>query len=106
MARDRLSRLPSDPPKLSDNEQPRYELRGSNIPRIDTFVQTPLPWMLIATVDAYSNGTIFQKGRAASWINAALTDHSVLTADANTEIWKRAELLYALKYVGRRLAAK
>ena len=68
-------------------------------------MQITLPWMLIATVDAYPNGTIFQKARARNWINAALSKHSVLTADANTENWKRAELLYALKYV-RTLAAK
>ena len=50
-------------------------------------MQITLPWMLIATVDAYPNGTIFQKARARNWINAALSKHSVLTADANTENW-------------------
>ena len=104
-----LSGLRGVPPefKAKDDEgQQRPELRGSsNIPRIDTFVQLKLPWMLIATVDAYSNGNILQKGRALDWINVALSKQSVLTADANTESWKRAELLYAIKYV-RTLAAK
>ena len=87
---------------------PRGQLRRNervNNERIDHFQQITLPWMLIATVDAYSSGGIFQKARARDWIDAALSEHSVLTADANTNNWWRAEFLYALKYVGR-LAAE
>jgi hypothetical protein len=87
-----------------DIEFNNVELRGSNIERIDHFSQIKLPWMLIATIDAYPSGDIFQKGRARNWIDAALSEHGVLTADASTNNWWRAELLYALKYVGRRAA--
>ena len=80
-------------------------MRGSNKERVDRFQQITLPWMLIATVDAYPSGDVFQKARARNWIDAALTEHSVLTADASTNNWWRAELLYALKYV-RKLAAE
>jgi hypothetical protein len=101
--RDWLSGL-REPPKALDIEFNNVELRGSNIERIDHFSQIKLPWMLIATIDAYPSGDIFQKGRARNWIDAALSEHGVLTADASTNNWWRAELLYALKYVGRRAA--
>jgi hypothetical protein len=102
---DWLSSLPPDPPEAASRIEQNYvELRGSNRARIDHFVQTKLPWMLIATIDAYPAGDVFQKGRARNWIDAALSEHSVLTADASTNNWWRAELLYALKYV-RRVAA-
>jgi hypothetical protein len=98
-----LSGLPSHPPEAPDKEPGTYvELRGSNKERIDHFVQFKLPWMLIATVDAYSSGSIFQKGRARNWIDVALSQDSVENADANINNWWRAELLYALNYVQRR----
>jgi hypothetical protein len=102
---DWLSSLPPAPPEASSHEANYVEMRGSNNERVDRFQQIRLPWMLIATVDAYSSGGIFQKARARNWIDAALSEHSVLTADANTNNWWRAEFLYALKYVGR-LAAE
>jgi len=102
--RDWLSSLPRDPPEATAMEGDFVVLRGSNIARIDHFKQIELPWMLIATVDAYPSGDVSEKGRARNWIDAALSEHSVLTADASTNNWWRAELLYALKYV-RRVAA-
>jgi len=101
-----LSGLPSEPPEALDMEYNFTELRGSNTERIDHFSQMKLPWMLIATVDAYPSGDIFQKGRARSWVDAALSKRSVLTADADPNNWARAEVLYALKYVGRGLAGE
>ena len=80
-----LSGLPREPPEALDMEHNFTELRGSNIERIDRFAQIKLPWMLIATVDAYPSGDIFQKGRARSWIHAALSKRSVLTADADAK---------------------
>jgi hypothetical protein len=47
-----LSNLPSRPPDASAVEKHYIELNG----RIDNFVYVPLPWMLIATADAYANG--------------------------------------------------
>lgn len=102
---DWLSSLPPAPPEASSYEDNYVEMRGSNNERMDRFQQIRLPWMLIATVDAYSSGGIFQKARARNWIDAALSEHSVLTADANTNNWWRAEFLYALKYLGK-LAAE
>jgi hypothetical protein len=103
--RDWLSSLPRTPPEASFQEGSYVEMRGSNKGRIDHFQQITLPWMLIATVDAYPSGDIFQRARARNWIDSALSERSALTADADTNNWWRAELLYALKYV-RRLAAE
>jgi hypothetical protein len=97
-----LSGLPSRPPGASAIEENYVELRGSNTERIDHFIQIKLPWMLIATVDAFPNGGLFQRGRARNWIDIALSENGVLSADANTNNWWRAELLYALKYVQSR----
>ena len=97
-----LSGLPSEPPEGAlDMEYNLIELRGSNMDGLIIFSHLKLPWMLIATVDAYPSGDIFQKGRARLWIDAALSKRSVLTADADANNWARAEVLYALKYVGR-----
>jgi biotin carboxyl carrier protein len=99
--RDWLSSLPRTPPEAPLEEGSYVEFRG----RFDHFQQITLPWMLIATVDAYPSGDIFQRARARNWIDSALSERSVLAADADTNNWWRAELLYALKYV-RRLAAE
>jgi hypothetical protein len=104
--RDWLSSLPRTPPEASFQEGSYVEMRGSNKGRIDHFQQITLPWMLIATVDAYPSGDIFQRARARNWIDSALSERSVLAADADTTTnWWRAELLYVLKYV-RRLAVE
>jgi hypothetical protein len=99
--RDWLSSLPSVPPKVASRETPFVEMRGPPESRVDRFRQITLPWMLIATIDAYPSGTVFRKALASNWIDAALSDHGVSTADANGNNWERAELLYALKYVQR-----
>jgi hypothetical protein len=94
-----LSSLPSLPPEASASESYYIEMLGSGVERIDHFIQLKLPWMLIATVDAYPAGNFLQRGRALSWLDAAVTSKSVATADANTNNWWRAELLYALNYL-------
>jgi len=101
-----LSGLPREPPQAFEMEMYMTELRGPNIVRIDHFNQLKLPWIMIATVDAYPSGDIFQKSRALRWIDAALSHHSVQNADSERMDWSRAEVLYALKYVGSSLAAK
>jgi hypothetical protein len=46
------------------------------------FVQIALPWMLIATADAYSAGNYFERTRALLWMEHALNQESVIHADA------------------------
>lgn len=51
----------------------------------DDFVQIRLPWLLIGTADAYRN--------ALAWLEEALDQRSVVTADTTPDNWWRAELL-------------
>lgn len=66
---------------------------------IDAFVYIQLPWLLVGTVDAYRNGTIIQRTKALEWIETALGQTSVVTADTLPDPWWRAEILYAINYV-------
>jgi hypothetical protein len=65
----------------------------------DDFVQIRLPWLLIGTADAYRNGSIIQRAKALAWLEEALEQRSVVTADTTPDNWWRAELLYSLRYV-------
>lgn len=101
-----LGGLTTEPPGASAGENNYIELRGSGIERIDDFVQLPLPWMLIATVDAYGNGDVFQRARASYWVDAALSADDVQNSDARLLEWRRAELLFALRYVANSVKAR
>jgi hypothetical protein len=65
----------------------------------EAFVQLTLPWMLIATADAYSAGNHFERTRALLWMERALDQESVIHADTQVNNWWRAEFLLALRYV-------
>jgi hypothetical protein len=68
----------------------------------DDFVQVILPWMLVGTADAYSNGNVLQRAKALVWLEEALSQESVVEADTTPENWWRAELLFALNYLLQR----
>ena len=95
-----LDNLPSKVPAAGDNSQtfvwPR--LRAGALVK-DDFVQITLPWMLIATADAYGAGNYFERTRALLWMEQALYQESVIHADTQVDNWWRAELLLALHYV-------
>jgi hypothetical protein len=55
------------------NKEGRFEL--------DAFVYIQLPWLLIGTVDAYHDGGIVQRANALAWIENALDQKSVASAD-------------------------
>ncbi|WP_460762703.1 nSTAND1 domain-containing NTPase [Niabella terrae] len=57
-----------------------------------------LPWMLIATVDAYSSGTFSERLRANKWINRVIEnlDPGLLP---QTDRFARAEVLISLRYL-------
>lgn len=59
-----------------------------------------LPWALMATTDAYFNGSLLQKAKALRWIEriirAELADSSVLAHN-----WIAAELLISLKHLSK-----
>jgi len=65
----------------------------------DDYVQIRLPWLLVGTVDAYENGSVLQRAKALLWIEDALAQPSIATADTIVENWWRAEILFGLRYV-------
>jgi hypothetical protein len=96
-----LDNLPASAVPASLGENYYVEIKQSATRQVDHFVQLTMPWMLIATVDAYPNGNLLQKARALSWIERTIAHESVKNADAEQENWWRGELLIALNYLVR-----
>jgi hypothetical protein len=96
-----LDNLPASAVPASLGENYYVEIKQSSTRQIDHFVQLTMPWMLIATVDAYPNGNLLQKARALSWVERTLGHESVKNADAEQENWWRGELLIALNHLVR-----
>lgn len=94
-----LDSLPSSPPSASDADKDYYWIESKDGTYLDGYVQVKLPWMLIATVDAYPSGNTLQRASTLQWLEFALQQQSVVAADIEPTNWWRAELLYALKYV-------
>jgi hypothetical protein len=101
---DWLEALPSKAPTVTDNDQnliwifiredAKHERKEE-----DSFVQVQLPWMLVATAEAYPNGTLLQRARALEWIEEALSQSSVRASDTLPDNWWKSELLYALDFL-------
>lgn len=100
---DWISSLPNRAITASDAENNYVEQEGASARAIDHFVQLKLPWMLVATVDAYPQADFKRRVRAMEWLENSLNHPSVVNAEANTDTmdaaWWRAELLYSLNYV-------
>jgi len=93
-----LDNLPTPPPAVGDADHGYRWITGKDGNHLESIVQIRLPWMLIATVDAYPSGGIWQRVRALLWMEQALQQESI-TAETQERNWWRAELLYALRYV-------
>jgi hypothetical protein len=63
----------------------------------DHFEQLQMPWLTVATVDAFPSGNVFQRAKALKWLENVLDDESVSSSDSRNNWW-RAELLYSLNY--------
>jgi hypothetical protein len=94
-----LDNLPESAPSASDADNDYYWIHSKDGNHLDGYVQVRLPWMLIATVDAYPIGNILQRAKALQWLESAVQQQSVEAADTEPTNWWRAELLYALKHV-------
>jgi len=70
---------------------------------IDQVSVVRLPWILLATVDAYRDGTVSEKARALRWLDKVLRNPSVRTADTQGLDWVRAELTIGLAETGKRV---
>jgi hypothetical protein len=97
--REWLENLPQDTVSASDADHPYFWFMTKDGYANDDFVQIRLPWLLIGTADAYRNGSIIQRSKTLAWLEKALEQRSVMTADTNPENWWRAELLYALRHI-------
>lgn len=87
-----LSSVPPDP--LDAEHSDTYDLADYG----DKTSHFRLPWMLMATIDAYESGGILQKGKALRWIEKAMNnDFGSPTLKAKQ--WIAAENLFALKYL-------
>lgn len=93
-----IGSLPAATVAASDSENYYLDLEVVNTRAIDHFVQIKMPWMVIATVDAFSSGDIFERTKALLWLERVLDHESVALADAREVSWWRAEILYALRY--------
>ena len=98
--RDWLDNLPSGTVSAKADDRPFVWIKTKDGKfEDDRFVYIKLPWLLIGTVDAYHNGSIIQRAYALAWIETALNQTSVTTADTLPDPWWRAEVLYSIKYV-------
>jgi hypothetical protein len=91
-----LDNLPPRAVATSDHENSYVEITTARGRSIDHFVQIKLPWLLVATVDAFPNGDRVQRARATRWLENQINQESVLAADTVQHNWWRAELLYSL----------
>jgi len=94
-----LDQLPQSVPSPLQSEQAKgYVFRSKTQFTLDDVRHYRFPWMLTTTVDAYANGTVTQKARAALWIEEALR-RPLTPADMRNEHWTIAETLLALRHV-------
>jgi S-adenosylmethionine/arginine decarboxylase-like enzyme len=63
----------------------------------DHFEQITMPWLIVATVDAFTSGDTFERAKALKWLERTLDDDSISASDVHNNWW-RAEILYSLNY--------
>jgi hypothetical protein len=68
----------------------------------DTTRQISLPWIIIATVDAYQNGTLRDQARASNWFRRLASQIGPQLRVVMTSSWASAELAIALRYLRRK----
>jgi hypothetical protein len=105
---DWLEALPAVPPSAIDVETSFIWIKNTRTPdreENDHFVQIKLPWMLIATVDAYKRGDYSKRARALGWLEQTIRQESLLSADTETDDWMRSEILIAIEYLLKRVPA-
>ena len=67
--------------------------------QVDAFEHITLPWVLVATVDAYGHGDLRQRVRALAWLENNLQQANISGIEPHYPPWWRAELLYAFRYI-------
>lgn len=93
--------LPADIPKPDDHDaNPLFvAMPNANFAQ-DNTRQLRLPWTIIATVDAYPNGTLSNQARANKWFRhlSNQMEPQVATVMSNMP-WAASELTIALRYL-------
>jgi hypothetical protein len=98
--RDWLTNLPAIWTKIEDTDPVYVEVfSGGKLIGIDQFIQIRLPWMLVATIDSYSSGNVFNRTTALFWLNKVLSQKGVANADVGLANWWRAEFLFSLGHI-------
>lgn len=93
-----LSQLPDGAMLPSDFEATNTMIRTSEIEGMeDTVRQYKLQWLLIATKDAFSDGSLWERKHALQWIESALV--TVKEPDLYKYNWITSELVIALRYL-------
>jgi hypothetical protein len=82
----------ADPPSL-------YDITSTYGVSNDHFVQISLPWLIIATVDAYPHVGVRGQIRGLMWLTKAMESGQLGTSDTSPESWWRAEVLVSLRYL-------
>lgn len=102
-----LESLPATPIPTSIGENFYVEIRSqSGVKNIDHFVQITLPWMLIATADAFDGGSLMQRAKATRWLEWQLRSTGLMNSDAETKHWWRAEMSIAVNYLVTKTAVQ
>ena len=94
--------LPTNPPTAGDADRVYRWISVRDKPgqsHLDAIVQIKLPWMLMATVDTYPSGGIFERAWALRWLESALWQETVAGADTQPDNWWRSELLHGIRYI-------
>jgi hypothetical protein len=102
--RDWINELPGAPPPPGEAESQLLWVDSKEGRSADHYQQIKLPWLIIATVDAYPNGTLWERARALYWFERALEQTSLREAHSHPDNWWRSELLYALNYLQARVS--
>jgi hypothetical protein len=92
-----LEALPERVFSVKDSENYYVEMKTPSAMAVDHFEQLKMPWMLVATVDAFHSGSITQRAKALRWLEHTLNEKSVSSSIARRDWW-RAEVLYSLDY--------
>jgi hypothetical protein len=94
-----LDDLPVRPSKPNEIEWSLEWFRTRDGRREDHFFGVKLPWLLIATADAYASGNLTQRIHALRWIEQALDHRNMEGALTRDNDPSHAELLLATQYV-------
>jgi hypothetical protein len=73
---------------------------------IDHFEDIRLPWILLATADAFPSGSVAQRARTLNWFENVLRNPEVRGADTQGFDWVRSELLIGIAEASKRTDCK